>query len=58
MKQINEKEFISYTIRIERNGCNLTLFSLQNALREYNDIGGATLFGNRANGTRAILDSK
>ena len=57
MRKINENEFEDYTIA--GNGWNLTLNTFQKALREWNNIqGSATLYGNRKNGTRSIIDTK
>lgn len=58
MRKINENDYVSFTINIARNGCNLTLNTLKSALREYGNITAGTLYDNKADGTRAIIDSK
>lgn len=58
MRKINENDYISFTIHIAKNGCNITLNTLKSALKEWNNIGAGTLYANRPNGTRAIIDSK
>ncbi len=57
MRKINEKDYVDFTIAA--NGWTLTVSTFKNALREWNNAGsGCTLYGNRHNGTRAIIDSK
>ena len=57
MRKINENDYVSYTIA--GNGWSLTVSTLKNAMREWNNIGGSgTFYGNKSNGTRAILASK
>lgn len=58
MRKINENDYVSFTIHITRNGCNITLYRLKDALKEYDTIGSAILYGNKVDGTRAIIDSK
>lgn len=58
MRKINENDYVSFTIHITRNGCNITLYRFKDALKEYDTIGSAILYGNKPNGERAILDSK
>lgn len=58
MRKINENDYISFTIHIEKNGCNITLNTLKSALKEWNNISAGTLFGNKKDGTSAIIDSK
>jgi len=55
MRKIDEKEFVSYTVS---NGWSLTVFTLKDALKHFNDLSAGTLYGNKPDGTRAILDSK
>ena len=55
MREIHEKDFESYTIS---NGWNLTVYSLKNALREWGNMKSGTLYGNKPDGSRAILDTK
>lgn len=58
MRKINENDYVDFTIA--GNGWTLTVSTFKNALREWNNIDGSgrTLYGNRPNGTRAIIDSK
>lgn len=57
MRKINENDYVDFTIA--GNGWTLTVSTFKNALREWNNIDGSgcTLYGNRPNGTRAIIDS-
>lgn len=55
MRKINEKDFVSFTIS---KGWNVTIYDLKTALKEWNNVSGGTLYGNKPDGTRAILDSK
>lgn len=58
MRKINENDYVDFMIAA--NGWTLTVSTFKNALREWNNIAGSgcTLYGNRPNGTRAIIDSK
>ena len=56
MRKINENDYVDFTIA--GNGWTLTVSTFKNALREWNHIAGGTLYGNRPNGTHAIIDSK
>ena len=58
MRKINENDYVDFTIA--GNGWTLTVSTFKNALREWNKIAGFgyTLYGNKADGTRAIIDSK
>lgn len=58
MRKINENDYVDFTIA--GNGWTLTVSTFKNALREWNNIAGSgcTLYGNRPNGTLAIIDSK
>lgn len=58
MRKINENDYVNFTIAA--NGWTLTVFTFNNALREWNNIAGSgcTLYGNKPDGTRAIIDSK
>lgn len=57
MKKFNPTQFESYTIA--GNGWNYNIDNKDNALKEWKKIQtSATLYGNRPNGTRAILDTK
>lgn len=55
MRKIDEKDFVSYTVS---NGWSLTVFTLKEAIKHFNDLPAGTLYGNKHDGTRAILDSK
>lgn len=55
MRKINESDFISYTIS---RGWNLTVFDFKAALKEFNNISSGTLYGNKPDGTQAIIDQK
>lgn len=55
MRKINEKDYVSFTIS---KGWNLTVNEWRTALKEWNNIGSGTLYGNKPDGTRAIIDSK
>ena len=58
MRKIDKTKFVSYTI--SRPGVNLTMHDLRRVLVEWkNNFGeGSTLYGNKPDGTRAILDTK
>lgn len=58
MRKINENDYVDFTIA--GPGWSLTVSTFKNALREWKDItrAGCTLYGNRRNGTRSIIDSK
>lgn len=59
MRKINENDYVSYTIA--GNGWSLTVSTFKRALGEWNNIPagrGNILYGNKPNGTRAIIDSK
>lgn len=56
MRKINEKDYVDFTI--SGNGWNLTVSTFNKAMREWNNLTSGTLYGNRSNGTRAIIDSK
>lgn len=55
MRKINEKDYVSFTIS---NGWNLTVYKWKTALEEWNKLTSGTLYGNKPDGTRAIIDSK
>lgn len=57
MKKINEDSFVNFTI--SGNGWNCTISTFQKALREWRNIdSGCTLYGNKPDGTREIIDEK
>ena len=58
MRKIDEKDYCSYTIHIDSNGCNVTLNSLSGALKEWAHIKSGILYGNKPNGDKAIIDSR
>lgn len=55
MRKINEKDFVSYTIS---NGWNVTVYTLKAALKMWGDMAAGTFYGNKPDGTQAIIDSK
>lgn len=57
MRKINENMFVSYTI--SKPGITLTMYNLIAILMEWKNFGGgSTLYGNKPDGTKAILDTK
>ena len=58
MRKINENDYMDFTIA--GPGWSLTVSTFKKALGEWNDIQrpGCTLYGNKPDGTRAIIDSK
>ncbi len=58
MRKINENNYLDYTIAGDH--WSLTISTFINALREWNNITltGCTFYGNKHNGTRAIIDTK
>lgn len=58
MRKINENDFDSYTI--VGHGWTLTVVALNKAVREWNNLNGAgyTMYGNKPDGTRAIIETK
>lgn len=57
MRKINENDYVDFTI--SGNGWNMTVSTFNKALREWNNLRHrCTLYGNRPNGTRAIIDTK
>ena len=56
MRKINEKDFVDYTIA--GAGWSLTVSSFKNALKQWNDVPAGTLYGNKPNGDKAIIDTK
>lgn len=57
MRRINEQDFISYSI--EAQGWGITFLSFDKAKREWAGLErSATLYGNKPDGTRAIIDTK
>ena len=55
MRKINEKDYVSFTIS---KGWNLTVNEWKTALKEWNNINSGTLYGNKPDGTRSIIDFK
>lgn len=57
MRKINEADFISFTFWCPSFQC--TYQKLGGAVKLFNEREGqATIYGNKSDGTRAILDSK
>lgn len=56
MRKINENDFVDYTI--SGNGWNCTFPTLTKAMGQWKDITAGTLYGNKPDGSRAILDTK
>lgn len=57
MRKINENDYVDFTIA--GPGWSITLLSFKKALNEWKDIRqeGCTLYGNKPDGSRAIIDS-
>ena len=55
MRRINENEYDSFTIS---NGWNLTLYNWAKTLKEWANMEAGTLYGNKKDGTRSIIDTK
>ena len=55
MRKIKESDYVSFTVS---NGWNLTVYTFNEALKQYNAIPHGTLYGNKPNGDKAIIDSK
>lgn len=56
MRHINENDYESFTV--DAGGWTYTAFTLNTALKEFNALEYGILYGNKPDGTRAILDSK
>ena len=56
MRPIDETLFVDYTIA--GNGWTYTVSSLQKAVADFKEMETGILYGNKPDGTRAILDSK
>lgn len=58
MRKINENDYVNFTI--VGPGWSLTVADFETALGEWKDItkSGCTLYGNKPDGMRAIIDSK
>ena len=59
MRKINENDYVDFTI--SGPGWSLTVSTFKKALGEWKNIAGCsgcTLYGNKPNGTRSIIDSK
>lgn len=58
MRKINEKDFVDFTIA--GPGWSFTVSSFKYVLSEWKEITrtGFTLYGNKPNGDRCIIDSK
>ena len=57
MQKINENEYVDFTIT--GNGWTLTVSTFKKALREWDNIAGSgcTLYGNKPNGTRTLIET-
>ena len=58
MRKINENDYVDFTIT--GPGWSWTIADFKKAVGEWTDItrNGYTLYGNKPDGTRAIIDSK
>lgn len=56
MRKIDETQFDNYTIA--GNGWTYTVSSLQKAVTDFKEMQSGILYGNKPDGSRAILDSK
>ena len=56
MRKINENDFVSYTI--VGNGWSFNTATLTKALKQWDEISRGTLYGNKPNGDRAVIDSR
>lgn len=56
MRKINEKDYKDFTIA--GNGWTCTITKFKTAVYEFSQMTAGTLYGNKKDGTRAILDSK
>ena len=56
MRTIKEKDYVSYTI--VGSGWSFTVNTLKTALYEWANMKFGTLYGNKPDGTQAILDTK
>lgn len=56
MRKINENDYVNYTIA--GSGWSFTVHNFADAKREWAGMKFGTLYGNKPDGTRAILDTK
>ena len=56
MRKINENDYVNFTIA--GNGWTVTVQKWDKARAEWANMNFGTLYGNRHDGTRAIIDSK
>jgi len=58
MRKINENDYVDFTIA--GPGWSLTISNFKKAVAQWKDITrtGCILYGNKPDGTRAIIDSK
>lgn len=56
MRKINENDYVSYTI--VGFGWSFTVNTWQKAKAEWHNMKFGTLYGNKADGTQAIIDNK
>lgn len=56
MRKIDENKYVNYTIA--GDGWSYTIHQLPDALREWKGMRYGTFYGNKPDGSRAILDTK
>lgn len=56
MRKINENDFVDFTI--VGNGWSLTVSTLKRALAQWVDVQHGTLYGNKPNGDKSVIDSR
>lgn len=56
MRKINEKDYVSYTI--VGSGWSFTVHTWEKAKSEWAGMKFGTLYGNKPDGTQAIIDNK
>lgn len=56
MRKINENDYVNYTIA--GSGWSFTVHKLADAMREWSGMKFGTFYGNKPDGTRAIIDTK
>ena len=56
MRKINEKDYVNFTIAA--SGWSFTVHKLADAMHTWAGMKFGTFYGNKPDGTRAIIDSK
>lgn len=56
MRKINEKDYVSFTI--VGSGWSFTVYTWEKAKSEWAGMKFGTLYGNKPDGTQAIIDNK